>query len=429
MRILKKDTLVNDTIAAIYKSDAAKLLAVLTRIFGIGNLDLVEDTLQDAFGKALVHWQEVGVPENPQAWLVKTAKNRIIDVIRANRRKLNFAEDLSQFLKSEWSLGGVVESQFKEESIHDDQLRMIFVCCNTDTTTENQLPIILQLLCGMNIDAIARALLIPVPTVKKRLLRTKKLLKQSSFVVPNTEQMTESLKTVHTALYLLFNEGFHGSRDKDIINKVMCLDAQGLVRILLEAKNIANQETYGLCALLHFLMARIDSRIDEKGAPIPIDLQDRSLWQSDQIDLGVKVLEAAQSAASTHGFGRFYVEACIAKEHCMAESFASTNWPAIVSYYQQLIAITQSPVAVLNQAVAMAYAGQIGLAIQRVAQVRQEKIMIKSHYPDATLAHIFAMAKNENLALEHANAAIALGGTASEQDLMMRQIKRHLAKK
>ncbi len=154
------------TLEIIYKSDAPRLLAVLTRILGIENIELAEDTLQEAFYKALTQWQSGSIPPNPRAWLVTAAKNQAIDTIRANKNKIKLTPDLALFLESEWSLPSTIDAQFSDDLIQDDQLRMIFACCNTNTSVENQIPIILQILCGLNIDAISRALLIPVATVK-----------------------------------------------------------------------------------------------------------------------------------------------------------------------------------------------------------------------------------------------------------------------
>jgi RNA polymerase sigma factor (sigma-70 family) len=414
-----------DLIAEIYRRDYARLVAVLARIFGVDNIDLVEDTLQDAFSKALEKWQLDGIPQNPEAWIVLAAKNRTIDLVRANKNKLKLAPDLAHFLESEWSLRATVDQQFSESKIQDDQLRMMFACCATDTSAENQIPLVLQLLCGLDIGAISRALLIPVATVKKRLLRTKQALKQQSFEVPEGEKLQSSLSTVHTVIYLLFNEGFHGTKYKEVFNELFCLEALGLVRLLIEAESIASRETYALYALMHYLMARFEARLDREQQLVSLDQQDRSLWDALKIAEGDRWLELAQNHDGE--VGRFTIEALIASEHCHAESFQATRWGNIVLRYNELIAVTQSPLAVLNQAVAIAYAGNVELAIAQVERIREHKAFKKSHLPDATLAHLFAKAKNQQSAHAHAEAAKNLGGSESEHKLMLSQIERILA--
>ena len=167
---------VERVVAETYKTDSAKILAVLTRLFGPENFSLAEDVLQDAFSKALIHWKENGVPDNPSGWIIQTARNRAVDSFRSNKAKIKLSNDLAHSLSSEWSMGYTVDQEFTEHKIKDDQLRMIFMCCHEAIKPTNRIPFILKTLCGFSIPAISRALLIPEATVKKRLLRTKKQL-------------------------------------------------------------------------------------------------------------------------------------------------------------------------------------------------------------------------------------------------------------
>ncbi|SMF19927.1 RNA polymerase sigma-70 factor, ECF subfamily [Alteromonadaceae bacterium Bs31] len=417
---------VNTVLNRLYKSESSKLIAVLIRVFGPENIDLAEDTLQDAFNRALHNWREHGIPPKPAAWLMQTAKNRAIDIIRANKNALKFSADLSRYLESEWSLSCAVESEFKEEKIQDDQLRMMFMCCREDLSVANQIPLLLKLLCGFSTTAVSRALLIPEATVKKRLLRTRQQLKGAAFDMPPPEKMSSALNTVHTVIYLLFNEGFHSSGGKEVINRLFCMEALGLAKLLIETPAIANRDTYSLLALLNFHMARLDSRLDEQGQAIPLDMQDRRLWSKELVIQGDALLAKAREYVQDDANGRFFYEALIAREHCQSTSFDATNWPAIVYYYFKLIAITQSPLAMLNQAIAIAYSGSNELAIKRVTELQENKTFKNSHLPLATLAHLYAKAGSRQQAMRHAEAAMALGGTALEQALMLKQIERHL---
>ncbi len=417
---------VEQVIAEVYKTDSAKILAVLTRLFGIDNFSMAEDVLQDAFSKALIYWKEKGIPDNPSAWVIQTAKNRAIDTIRSNKSKVTLTNDLAYSLNSEWSIVSTVGQEFTEHKIKDDQLRMIFVCCNEQIKPANRIPFILKTLCGFSIPAISRALLIPEATVKKRLLRTKKQLAKCPFEFPIEERIPEAMDSVHTVLYLLFNEGFHSSQKDKSLYLMFCQDAIALVNILIEAPKVANQDTLALFALMHLHIARIDSKVDDDGNPIPIDLQDRKLWRREYINTAKYFLSLAHRAP-IGASGRFFVEAVIAKEHCDAVDFESTNWKAITEHYEKLIEITDSPVTRLNHAIAIGYSGDLDEAITKVETLCELKSLANSHMPIATLAHLYAKAGKSELAYQFAKRSIEKGGTPHENRLMMTQIERLLA--
>ena len=412
------------TISRLYKQDSPKLLSVLTRAFGTHNFALAEDVLQDAFSKAWGEWRVKGVPENPNAWLLTTAKHKAIDVIRSQKTKTKFSNDLAYHLESEWTLGTTIEEAFTPSKIKDDQLRMIFMCCHESIKPENRIPFILKALCGLSISAIAKALLLPKETIKKRLFRTRKNIAQLSFDMPTSESLNQALNTVHTVLYLLFNEGFHSSSGKQSIQLDLCQDAIGLVNLLVDEPCIANRETLALFALMHFHIARIDSRMDEHKCLIPIDLQNRNIWTKAYIHTGNQLLNMVTSLSSSHG--RFYLEALIAQEHCNATSFDATNWANIIAIYDKLIQITDSPIAKLNQAIAIGYAGEINEAIIRVEQLQQHPLLRSSHMPWATLAHLHAKAGCADQAYTCMDKAKSLGGTPQEQALMLQQVERSL---
>jgi RNA polymerase sigma-70 factor (ECF subfamily) len=423
---------VDRVIEKLYKTESVKLLAVLTRIFGPQNFDLAENVLQEAFAKALVNWQVSGVPNNPSGWLMQSAKNQAIDLIRQKKTSTKFAQDLTLYLESEWSLGNTVEQAFSETKIKDDQLRMIFACCDLDIKAENRIPFILKTLCGFTLEAVSRAMLQPVEVIKKRLQRTRKLLQQQNFSFPEPAELNQVLDKVHTVLYLLFNEGFHSS-DKQPINIMLCKEAMGLTQLLIDELKTFNQDTLGLLALIQLQMARVESRVDKQGHNIPIDMQDRSLWNAELLTAGYKNISLAiklyqQAKVEKHSveplIGRFYLESLIMQEHCRAKDFMQTNWRLIVIIYQQLIHITNSPVAQLNQAVAIAYNGAIKEAIEQVEKLQSHKALQKSHMPLAVLAHLNAMAGSFSLALEQAEQSMQMGGSSHEHKLLVQQIER-----
>lgn len=410
----------------LYRRDYARLLAVLTRIFGPHNLALAEDVLHDTFGRAIEVWQRDGIPSNASAWLVQTAKNRAIDFIRAQKTKTDFAEDLQLYLESEWSLGSTLAHEFDEEKIKDDQLRMIFFCCHPSISIENRLPFILQTLCGFSLTAISRALVLPLETVKKRLSRTKKQLRKIPFEIPQGDTLLQAMDTIHTVLYLLFNEGFNSSKPDNPLQLELCHEAIGLVNLLLDEPVIVTRDTFGLLALMHFNLARAPARLDDDGEAIPLDLQNRDLWLREPIAYANALLQSLAIPKTASG-GRFYLEARVAQQHCQAANFAATDWHTIVQLYEQLFAISQSPVVALNLAIARGYLGDVATAIQQVEQLQQRQLLPKSHMPDAILGHLYAKQGDATRAYAHAATAQQLGGTSHEHKLMLLQIERLLA--
>ncbi|GAB2708463.1 RNA polymerase sigma factor [Aliiglaciecola aliphaticivorans] len=412
-------------VAELQLSQSPRLLAVLVRIFGVHNFDLAEDVLQEAFFKALVDWKSKGIPSNPQAWLMQTAKNRALDCIRQSRTQRKYAQDLSHFLESEWTANTTLDSEFTEHRIKDDQLRMLFMCCHQQLSSENRLPFMLKHLCGLSINAIAKALFTPEATIKKRLLRTRQKLHDYQYTLPSESELPQALDNVHTALYLLFNEGFHADPKDRSEKRIFCRDAMGLVDLLIDENSIANQDTFALLALMYFQMARIDSKNDQQGQPIPIDLQKRSIWNKDMIFKGCTLLELADKLTIL-GTGRFYLEAHIAYQHCKVDSFSQTPWFDIYCLYQQLFELTGSPVTQLNLAVAQGYSGEISAAIELVTALSLDPVFKQSHLPLATLAHLNALQGNEQQAWQFAKQANEKGGDKHQQKIMMAQIQRLL---
>ena len=416
---------INLILTELQKQQVPKILAVLVRLFGAHNFSMAEDVLQDAMYKALICWQTQGIPDNPSAWLITAAKHQALDKIRQTRTHTRYANDLSHFLQSEWTLDSTLDSAFSEEKIKDDQLRMVFMCCHCSVSPENRIPFILKNLCGLSIEAISKALFIKPATIKKRLLRTKVQLQHYQFILPEDDQLAQAMDTVHTALYLLFNEGFHCSNGIERINLMFCKEAIALVQLLLDEQNIANQDTFGLLAMMHFHMARIPARIDQNGCNIPIDLQDRTLWQPNLIRLGNELLHVATRLARP-GVGRFYIESKIAQWHVKAFSFEQTNWPEIVELYNALFDLTGSPIVALNRAVALAYSGKIHEAIEQVEVASMASQLTNSYLPLATLAHLHGMAGQKDEAVKYLDSVKQSDASTVEVTIIEKQVLRAL---
>jgi len=412
-------------ITDLYKSQSSRLLAVLTRLFGAHNLELAEDVLQYAFSQALVHWQEGKVPEKPHAWLMQTAKNKALDLIRTQAKHIQFSDDLQAQLSSEWTLEYTLELAFQQDNIKDDMLRMIFVCCHASIKPENRLAFILKTLCGFSLQNISRALLVPTETVKKRLVRTRKQLKGICFKLPESEDLPQAMDTAHQVLYLLFNEGFYSTDSKQAIRLEFCQEAVALLKLLADEATLANRDTLALLALMHFHLARLPTRVDESGFSVPLNLQDRSVWHLPYIHMGAQLIAVAQKL--TPGLSpRFLLEAQICELHCAAKTFEDTNWYAICRLYQQLEQVFPSPMTQLNLAIALGYCQQLREAISIVENLVKDKTLANLHSPWAVLAHLQARAGNKELAYGLAEKSRNLGGTPHEQQLMLQQLERLL---
>lgn len=416
------------TLDAVYKEHAARILAALVRVFGTRNLELAEDVLQESFRKALVAWQRNGVPEEPAAWLFTAAKRRAIDVVRAQRTERKFSADLAQHLESGWTMTHAVEQEFEQERIQDHQLRMIFMCTNAELSAENRLVLILRTLCGFSIPAIARALLLSEATVKKRLVRTRERLQGHAFEFPPPERLGQVMDSVHTVLYLLFNEGFHSTDGTRLMNLELCREAIHLASLLTAEPRVVNRDTLGLLALMQFHLARAATRVDAGGNNVPIDLQDRAAWDRISIEDTRRALATA-AVDPSDATERFLIEAKIAEQHCIAASFEHTNWQAILAWYDALVRVTSSPLAELNRAVALGHSGHVAAALGAVDAADKHAALRGSHLPDAVRAHLHALGGDAERAQAYAAQSMQLGGTPHEQRLLREQIERLLARR
>ena len=347
----------------MFRRESGRLISVLTRLFGPHNLELAEDVVQASFVAALETWGKSGIPDNPAAWLLTTARHRAIDAIRRERTRSTFAPDLARYLDGEWTLTTTVTEAFGEEVIRDDQLRMVFMCCHPDLSPESQLTLILRTMCGLSVPATARALLTTEATVQKRMVRIRQRLKGVEFVLPRPEDRPAALDTTHAALYLLFNEG-HLSTDDEPIRRELCRAAMDLTQLLVDDPRLCTSDTLGLFALMCFHAARMDSRIDAEGGLVPLDRQDRTRWDRELIGRGYRSLVRA-SQMETVAATRYHLEAAIAARHCSAREFADTDWASICSLYDRLLELGPSPVAELNRAVALSYRDGPAVAIPR----------------------------------------------------------------
>jgi len=327
------------------------MVSYLTRVFGLGRLNLAEDVVQDTLYQALETWSMQGLPDNPSAWLMRVARNRAIDLIRRDDHFRILTLELTDLLQD----GDHAAEPVSEQEIQDDQLRMMFACCHPGLSTEVQITLILKTLCGFSVAEISSALLVSADSIKKRLGRARKFLRESvTFeTLAHPSDIGGRLEAVYQAIYLLFNEGYHASQSERTVREDLCYEALRLGLLLSEHPQGARPKTFALVALFCFDAARLPGRVDRDGFLIPLEQQDRSAWDRALIGQGLRFLERS---AAEHEVSAYHLEAGIAALHSSVESHERTDWEAIVALYDRLYDLTHTPIVALNRAIAVGQA-------------------------------------------------------------------------
>jgi RNA polymerase sigma-70 factor (ECF subfamily) len=335
----------------LFRRESGRLVAALTRIFGIRNLALAEDVVQDAFCRALEVWKVRGVPANPAAWLMAVAKHRALDVVRRERTARLFAPELARLLESEWTLVPTIEEAFTGAIIRDEQLRMMFSCCDPRLPEAGQIALVLNILCGFGAGEIASAFLITQAAAEKRISRGKKVLAESNRLFDLTDaEFAARLSVVNRALYLLFNEGYHSASPQAAVREELCDEAIRLTHLLTECPAAAQPDTCALLALMYLQAARLRSRVDAAGGLTSLIDQDRTQWDDRLIATGLMHLDRSARGPVVSSY---HLEAAIAAAHAAAPSIEQTDWDQIVTLYDRLLALAPSPVVALNRAIAI----------------------------------------------------------------------------
>lgn len=390
----------------IYQNESRRVLATLIRL--LGDFDLAEEALQDAFAAALTQWPSDGMPDNPRAWLVSAGRFKAIDQLRRKARFNVSYEEVAERLEAELT----TDDELEDQEIEDDRLRLIFTCCHPSLAPEARLALTLREVCGLTTEEIASAFLTSTPALAQRIVRAKAKIRDAKipYEVPAAEQLPERLDSVLHAIYLIFNEGYSASCGDSLIRQDLSAEAIRLARLLREL--LPEPEVEGLLALLLLQDSRRAARVSTNGDLILLEQQDRTLWDQEQIKEGSALV---LRALASRRFGPYTLQAAIAAVHAEAGSMDATDWPQIVGLYDALLEITPSPVIELNRAVALAMRDgpEQGLAV--IDGLLERGLLTDYHLAHAAQADLYRRLGQKNEARAAYRRALALAQQGPEQ--------------
>lgn len=413
---------IEQTVDHLFRHEWGKLVAALTKVFGVHNLQLAEDTVQDVLLTALNNWKINGLPNNPTAWLFTAARNKAIDVLRKQKKGEEYARHLTPLLQSGYSLAPTVAGMVKEELIDDDSLRMMFICCHPSLSNEAQVTLILKTLCGFSVNEIAKAFVSSYDSIEKRLYRARQTFRENKvdFELPPPHELEQRLETVLMAVYLLFNEGYNSTQHEELIRKDLMQEAMRLCELICRSPSVAHENAHALMALMCFTASRNEARMDAAGNILLLKQQDRSKWNKALIEAGVYHLE--QSSAGDH-ISNYHLEAGIAYEHARARDYTHTNWSNILHCYNLLYQLYPSPVIALNRAIVIAELHGAAEAIKIIDAIPDRASLKKYYLLPATLGELHWQLKEYEKARAYFKEAIALTQSAIEKKLLEEKMR------
>jgi RNA polymerase sigma factor (sigma-70 family) len=403
-------------IDAVWRIESARLIAGLARM--VRDVGLAEDLAQDALVAALERWPESGVPDNPGAWLMAAAKHRAIDLFRRNARLERKHEELAREIEAQQETVAPDVDAAVDDDIGDDLLRLMFTACHPVLSSEARVALTLRLLGGLTTEEIARAFLVPEPTVAQRIVRAKRTLREARvpFEVPRGEELATRLSSVLEVIYLVFNEGYSATAGDDWVRPALCEDALRLGRIL--AGLVPREpEVHGLVALMEIQASRLGARTSPSGEPVLLLDQDRARWDHVLVHRGLAALERAENLGGA--LGPYALQAAIAGCHARARTAAETDWARIAALYDALAQLTPSPVVELNRAVALAMAFGPAAGLEIVDALASERALENYHLLPSVRGDLLARLGRFDEARPELERAAALTLNARERKLLL----------
>jgi RNA polymerase sigma-70 factor (ECF subfamily) len=409
---------INQLVDHLFRHESGKMIAVLSRLLGLQNIEIAQDIVQDTLLQAMSTWSYKYIPDNPSAWLYRVAKNKAIDFLRREKKFKEVSPQYSYLLQSEYTLASTVNNLFLENEIEDSQLRMMFACCHPSIQEESQIALTLKTLCGLSVSEISKAFLTTEDIIAKRIYRAKEKIRveKIELEVPQNHELSTRVDTVLKSLYLLFNEGYKSSHPDKLIREDLCEEAMRLCFILTQHSLTALPRTKALLALMCFQASRLDVRLDDKNNIILLKHQDRSKWNRSLISKGFELMEE-----STEPFevSTYHLEAAIASQHAAARSFEQTNWKSIYHLYEMLYQLQPNPIVAMNKAIASSYAVSKQNALNELQQIRGLEDHLLYY---VSIGEIYFDLENKSEAKNFFEKALELTSSGHEQQLLINKI-------
>jgi RNA polymerase sigma factor (sigma-70 family) len=404
-----------EAIEAVWRIESSRVIGGLVRV--VRDVGLAEDLAQGALVTAMEQWPTVGIPENPGAWLMATAKNRAIDELRRRQMQGRKHDEIGDAAAALPALIPDLEAAL-DENVGDDLLRLMLIACHPVLSTEARVALTLRLLGGLTTEEIARAFLVPEPTIAQRIVRAKRTLTEARvpFEVPRGAELSARLSSVLEAIYLVFNEGYAATQGDDWTRPELCEEALRLGRILAELVP-REPEVHGLVALMELQSSRLRARVGPSGEPILLLDQDRSRWDQLLVHRGLAALD--RSTALGQPLGPYTLQAAIAGCHARARTAGETDWTRIVALYDALVELTKSPVVELNRAVAVSMAFGPAAGLELVEALVNEKLLESYHLLPSVRGDLLAKLGRHAEARGEFERAAALAQNARERDLLL----------
>src|SRR5437867_2176125 len=417
---MEKPQAVSHLIEHLFRHESAKMIATLTRIFGIEHLSLAEDVVQEALSRALETWPYRGVPEKPSAWIMRASRNLALDVIRRQKSFRAKEAEIAQLMERDGSAGET--ATFSEHEITDDRLRMMFVCCHPVIPAEAQVALALKALCGFSVPEISHAFLTTEAAVAKRLTRAKQKIQEAQvpFEIPVGDELARRLESVLQSLYLLFNEGYKASGGDKLIRDELCQEAIRLTELLAQHRAGNQPKIHALLALMLLNAARTPAREDDEGNLLRLEEQDRRRWDQTMIARGMSRL---RKSAAGGEMSEYHLQAGIAACHATAVNYHSTDWTRILSLYDRLIEFDDSPVVALNRAVAVANVRGPEAGLQTLRAIRDCEKLDSYYLFYSVIGELEMRMNNHAAAAEQFRKAFELAETKSERAFLLKRLQ------
>ncbi len=417
---MQEPTGVSQLVEHLFRHESAKMIATLTRIFGVEHLSLAEDVVQEALSRALETWPYRGIPEKPSAWIMRASRNLALDVIRRQKSFRAKEAEIAQLMERDGSAGET--ATFSEHEIADDRLRMMFVCCHPVIPSEAQVALALITLCGFSVAEISHAFLTTEAAIAKRLTRAKQKIQEAHvpFEIPAGDELARRLDSVLQSLYLLFNEGYKASSGEKLVRGELCEEAIRLTELLAQHPAGNHPKTHALLALMLFNAARLAAREDDRGNLLRLEEQDRTRWDQAMIARGMSHL---RESAAGGVVSEYHLQAGIAACHATAKDYQSTDWARILSLYDRLMEFDDSPVVALNRAVAVANVHGAKTGLEAVRAIRDSKKLDSYYLLYAVIGELEMRLNNREAAAQEFRKAFELTETKSERAFLLKRLR------